>query len=176
LRALFSSEYRSPVWSHDGKSIYFISNRGGKFQIWKTSPAGAGTEMVCDCTGSDLSEAPDGASLILFNAPDRGFWEVPVPSGAPHKIPGLEEVNARKWWSVGASDLWFYDERQKQAGVFAYSFATRKVTHVMDFNYRLLPVSTTSMSISPDGRSLIYSRTDSSRSQLMSIRGLPSSY
>jgi hypothetical protein len=34
-----------------------------------------------------------------------------------------------------------------------------------------LPVSTPSLAISADGRSLIYSRTGSSRSQLMSIRG-----
>jgi Tol biopolymer transport system component len=165
-----SAEQRSPVWSRDGKSIYFVSNRGGKFQIWKTPPTGSGGELVCDCTASDLAEAPDGKSLIFFNAPDRGFWEVALPSGNPHKIPHLEEANARRWWTIGGDGLWFYDELQKQPGLFVYSFTTKKVSHVMDFD-RMLPVSTPSLAISPDGRSLIYSRTDSSHSQLMSIRG-----
>jgi hypothetical protein len=47
---------------------------------------------------------------------------------------------------------------------------TKKVSHVTVFD-RMLPASTPSLAISPDGRSLIYSRTDNSRSQLMSIRG-----
>ena len=96
--------------------------------------------MVCDCTGSDLAEAPDGRSLIFFNAPDRGFWEVALPFGSPHKIPHLEEANARKFWSVGSE---------------VYSFSTKKVSHVMDLD-RMLPVSTPSLAVSPDGRSLIY--------------------
>src|SRR5579871_77691 len=164
------SEQRSPFWSRDGKSIYFVSNRGGKFQIWKSPPTGLGAELVCDCTASDLAEAPDGKSLILFNAPERGFWEVPLPTGSPQKIPHLEEANARRWWTIGGDGLWFYDELQRRPSLFVYSFTTKKVSRVMDFD-RMLPVSTPSMAISPDGRSLIYSRTDSSRSQLMSIRG-----
>ncbi len=165
-----SSEQRSPVWSRDGKSIYLVSNRGGKFQIWKTSANASGTELVCDCTASDLAEAPDGKSLIVFNAPDRGFWEVALPSGIPQKIPHLENANARRWWTIGGDGLWFYDELQRQPSLFVYSFTTKKVSHVMDFD-RMLPVSTPSLAMSPDGRTLIYSRTDSSRSQLMSIRG-----
>ncbi|SPF51014.1 hypothetical protein SBA4_4580024 [Candidatus Sulfopaludibacter sp. SbA4] len=93
-----------------------------------------------------------------------------LPSGSPHKIPHLEEANARRWWTIGGDGLFFYDELQKQPGLFVYSFTKKKVSHVMDFD-RMLPVSTPSLAISPDGRSLIYSRTDSSRSQLMSIRG-----
>lgn len=164
------AEHRSPLWSRDGKSIYFVSNRAGKLQMWKSTPSGSGVELVCDCNASDMAEAPDGKSLIFFNAPERGFWEVGLPSGSPHKIPRLEEANARRWWTVGANGLWFYDDLKKQPGLFVYSFTTKKVSHVMDFD-RMLPVSTPSLAISPDGRSIIYSRRDSSRSQLMSIHG-----
>jgi Tol biopolymer transport system component len=165
-----SEEQRSPLWSHDGQWIYFLSNRGGKFQIWRTHAAGSGTELVCDCVSTDMNETADGKSLILFNAPDRGFWEVPLPSGSARKIQNLEEINARRWWTLSGDALWFYDELQRQPGLFAYSFATRKVTHEMDFD-RMLPVSTPSLAMSPDGRTLLYSRRDNSHSQLMSIRG-----
>jgi len=65
---------------------------------------------------------------------------VALPFGSPHKIPHLEEANARKFWSVGSE---------------GYSFSTKKVSHVMDLD-RMLPVSTPSLAVSPDGRSLIY--------------------
>jgi Tol biopolymer transport system component len=32
------SEDRSPCWDHDGKTIHFLSNRGGAWNIWRFQP------------------------------------------------------------------------------------------------------------------------------------------
>jgi Tol biopolymer transport system component len=165
-----SSEQRVPFWSKDGRWIYFASNRAGKTQVWKTPAGGGGVELVCDCAAEDGFESPDGRSLLFSSTSQKGIWEVPFSSGSAHLVAGLENVNPRRWWTVGADGIWFYDESPEQPGVFFYSFATQKVDLISNLD-RMLAVSTPSLSISPDGKYLIFSRFDSSHSKLMAIRG-----
>jgi dipeptidyl aminopeptidase/acylaminoacyl peptidase len=56
-----------PRWAPDGKSIYFVSTRGGSAQVWRISPAGGEAEQVTklatDING--FSVFPDGKRLLL---------------------------------------------------------------------------------------------------------------
>ena len=56
-----------PVWSRDGKSIYFLSARGGTSQVWRIAPTGGEAEPVThvpvDVGGFKLF--PDGKHLLL---------------------------------------------------------------------------------------------------------------
>jgi Tol biopolymer transport system component len=162
-------EQRYAAWSHDGHWIYLVSTQGGKEQVWRVHEAGDAREMLCDCAPGDIFEAPDGHSLFL--GPMPGIWELPLPAGKPHAIPGLENINPHRWWTVGSDGIWFYDETREPPGLSLYSFASRKVTHIVTLD-RAVPVSTPSLSLSPNGRYLLFSRFETAHSKLMTIRGL----
>ncbi len=57
----------SPVWSPDGKSVYFMSTRGGSSQVWRIALAGGEAEQVTrlplDVGGFKLF--PDGRRLVV---------------------------------------------------------------------------------------------------------------
>ncbi len=66
----------SPRWSGDGKSIYFLSGRGGSAQVWKTDVAGAQatevTHLPLDVGAFKLAQ--DGGHIVVSQAvfPDCG--------------------------------------------------------------------------------------------------------
>jgi dipeptidyl aminopeptidase/acylaminoacyl peptidase len=56
-----------PRWSPDGARLYFLSNRGGSQQVWRTDPEGATavqvTNLPLDVKSYRLS--PDGKTLVV---------------------------------------------------------------------------------------------------------------
>lgn len=54
-------------WSPDGKTIYFLSSRGGSSQLWKTDLSGAAatqvTKLPLDIGAYEIT--PDGASVVV---------------------------------------------------------------------------------------------------------------
>jgi Tol biopolymer transport system component len=58
-----------PVWSPDGQTIFFASNRGGGFAVYKKSLEGAGEVEEVVRAEDDLfstSVSPDGLELLVF--------------------------------------------------------------------------------------------------------------
>ncbi|HLK66597.1 MAG TPA: LpqB family beta-propeller domain-containing protein [Bryobacteraceae bacterium] len=165
-----SSEQRVPTWSPDGRWLFYVSNRGGRLQIWKAPLNGGSPDLVCDCAASDVFPAPDGQSLFYYSPQEKGIREFVLSSGQARPVSGLEGVNPQRWWTVNASGIYFYDAAASQSGLFFYSFSSHQINRLTNLD-RVLPVATPSLSISPDGKSLIFSRFDASHSKLMAIRG-----
>lgn len=44
----FSSNNNSPAWSADGKTVYFMSNRGGSWQVWQMKADGSNPSQITD--------------------------------------------------------------------------------------------------------------------------------
>ena len=70
-----------PMWSPDGKQIFYISDRGGAENIWKRSLAGSPAQVTHFTTGRVLwpSIAYDGTAIVFER--DFGIWKLDVPSG-----------------------------------------------------------------------------------------------
>jgi TolB protein len=62
-----------PAWSPEGATIYFVSNRGGIYNVWKVPAAGGTEEMVTPTTGvlGGPAVSPDGLSLA-YTLPGSG--------------------------------------------------------------------------------------------------------
>jgi len=70
LRRLTSSPapHNMPTWSHDGRFIYFSSDRGGTETIWRVPVAGGPEEQVTYTGGGRCEEAADGQTLNFQRA------------------------------------------------------------------------------------------------------------
>lgn len=147
------------VWSPDGSRIAFVSTRGGTEDIWIADSAGGQLRQLTDWTpSSELSPvwSPDGTRLAFLSTRDAvapELWTMAADgSGAVRMVPGREASNP--FWSPDGQTLFFVGE--SGAGGSAV-FAIPAVGGVARM---LTPADQTVnfATLSPDGRSVAYSR------------------
>jgi Tol biopolymer transport system component/DNA-binding winged helix-turn-helix (wHTH) protein len=162
-----TSDDAVPSWSHDGRWIYFASNRTGGWQVWKRTEDGGVPFQVTKNGGFAPLESPDGKFLYYtkFDAP--GAWQVPVQGGQETKI--LDEPPEKYWgyFAVGPDGLYYSGGSGKgRPALKFYDFATRKIT-VLGETHSSPFEGAPGMSVSPDGRFVLYVQVDEAFNNLM---------
>jgi len=96
-----------PIWTRDGKGLYFSSYREGLSDIFYTSPKGGKPKRITDFPGNEtpLATLPDGRILFTANIqPDASFqgfpqsrspqlWTADTTSGMPKFVTSLPVCN-----------------------------------------------------------------------------------
>jgi Tol biopolymer transport system component len=152
---------RWPGWSPDGKLLAFLSNRGGRFDVWTIRPDGSGLHQVTYTAKGAITHpvwSPDGRRLTysLQNGPqfvidaDKS-WS----SQSPEALPPLSEPDT--WfeaasWSPDGRKLagWQMRADGRFSGISIYSFETVSYTRITDFGQQPTWLK--------DGRRLIFTR------------------
>jgi Tol biopolymer transport system component/DNA-binding winged helix-turn-helix (wHTH) protein len=165
-----SSDDAVPSWSHDGSWIYFASNRSGKWQVWKRTVDGGQPMQVTGNGGFAALESPDGKSVYYTKFNEGGIWRVPVDGGQEIKVVDEPPENYWGYFAVGRDGLYFVGDTGTSAkhrpGFKFFDFATRKITVMGDMEkdpYQAAP----GLSVSPDGKYLLYVELDDARTSLM---------
>jgi Tol biopolymer transport system component len=156
----------APSWSRDGKWVYFASSRTGRYEVWKVSAGGGEAVQVTRNGGGTPSESPDGKSIYYTKGAlttPTGLWKMPV-SGA-EEVRVLRSVNWRAFFLVN-DGIYFIPEpgADGKSSIQFLNIATGKVKTVAPISY---PVE--GVSVSPDGRSLLFTQTDEAGSDLMLV-------
>ena len=90
-----------PLWSPDGKTIYFVSDRSGPSRLFRIDLATMKVEPVS--TGGDIADArltPDRTKVSFWQTgASGGLYTVPVTGGAPTRVLSLpgESVGTYDW-------------------------------------------------------------------------------
>ena len=154
------------TYSHDGQWIYFSSTRSGRPMIWKIPTSGGPAVQVSPGLGMMAIESPDGVYIYYTESPTSNspapLWRVPVKGGAAVKI--AEGVNSTGF-DVLDSGVYYIERLPGEARLQYFDFATRKATTVA----RDLGNVDFGLSVSPDGRTILFSRVDSSVNDLMIV-------
>jgi len=160
-----------PSWSHDGRWIYFRSNRSGEYQIWKAPADGGEAVQVTKKGGFAALESPDGQDLYYVKFRQPAIWKMLVKGGDETLI--LNGFNPQFWgyWAVRERGLYFVHE--DDTGVLAiefYDFATRRVTQLapLDKN-KWTPLALTGFTVSPDGQTILYVQQDGDESDIILV-------
>ena len=165
-----------PSFSRDGKWIYFTSNRAGERSGMENTRIRRGRHPGHQSAGYMPAESPDGAWLYYVDSvfTPGALWRVPVSGGVPQKV--LDRVFLGNFVVLEKgiyyierplADRSFYsvDRPSGETLLQYFDFATRKSTTVA----RNLGNVDTPLTASSDGRTILFSREDSSLNDLMLV-------
>jgi Tol biopolymer transport system component/DNA-binding winged helix-turn-helix (wHTH) protein len=161
-----NSHHFVPTWSRDGRWIYFASKEGDDVQVWKIPSAGGSAVQMTRNGGVVALESRDGRFLYYSKGPTStppGFWRVPVEGGEEVPIIRLEKEPLPGYWTVTNEGIYFVDDRSEKLALLVptlkfMSFDTGQIREVMRLEKP--PLSGAGLSVSPDGRWLLYQDDD----------------
>ncbi|MDQ2947632.1 MAG: hypothetical protein M3Y27_17150, partial [Acidobacteriota bacterium] len=156
----------APTWSHDGKWIYFASDRSGRFEIWRMPSEGSSTEQFTHDGGYVAIESPDGRTLYYTKTGGDGpLFARPLGGGDEKQV--LESV-ARRGFAVFEDGIYYLYADSRGAAkceIRFHEFATGRSRLVGPIEGRLGLY----LSVSPDRKTFLFTRVASAESDLMLI-------
>jgi Tol biopolymer transport system component/DNA-binding winged helix-turn-helix (wHTH) protein len=154
-------------WSRDGHTIYFASNRTGRFEVWKMPAAGGASVRITQGGGMTATESPDGRVLYYakHDAQPTAIWRVPVNGGEERSI--VDGLSYSMNFVVANRGLYFVavGDAPHQTSIDFFDYATGQRTTLLALGKQYW----WGMALSPDQRSLLYSVIDSAGSNLMLV-------
>ena len=154
-----------PSFSLDSKWVYFGSARSGVWQIWKVPASGGDATQVTRDGGNAAKESPDGRFIYYTRAGDGMFslWRMPASGGQSIKV--LEGIARETDFAVVEKGIYFVSNADGENRLEFFDFAAGKSTLVAGNLGKTVP----GLTASPDGRTVLYSRLDSSVDDLMLV-------
>ena len=151
-------------WSRDGRWIYFASDRSGEYQVWKVPAGGGEAVRVTRKGGFAAFESPDSRWVYYTKSEGASsLWKQPRDGG--EEVQVLESVVAGAFALV-SEGIYFIPKADSDGSysIQFFNFATK----------RIRPVSRVAspeshLSVSPDGRWILYSETNQVGSDLMLV-------
>ncbi|HEY5609982.1 MAG TPA: protein kinase, partial [Thermoanaerobaculia bacterium] len=140
---------RSPFWTPDSETIYFFSDRSGRYEIWSIHRDGSSLEQVSRSTGENPSQpiiSPDGKFLVAtyYGAPvdkmaARFDLSKPTDKRIPEFIPPIDaETGFYPFaWSSDGSRLAGVDVRKADArpSIYVYAIAEQKYVRLRESGF-----------------------------------------
>jgi serine/threonine protein kinase len=168
-----SADDVAPSWSRDGKWIYFTSRRTGRDEVWKVSTEGGEAVPVTRNGGGTAFESPDGKSVYYTKGDMGPLWKMPVKGGEESQVlpsvvmRAFSLVNEGIYFIPDPGGIHFIPDPgvARKSSIQFLSFATGKTKIVA----RISGLPFEGLSVSPDGRFLLFSQLDQAASDLMLV-------
>lgn len=168
LQTIQGSDNLSPSWSRDSKWIYFASKHGGEaFQIWKTPLEGGAPLRLTRHGGISPVESFDGQYLYYSKYEQAGVWRMPLQGGEESEVLG--GMDSADWpnWALSPEGIYFLKfGKFPHVDIALFDFASGK-THIV---WPLEKKVGWGLSLSADGKSLLYIQDQFAESNLMLVR------
>jgi len=163
----------APLFSRDDRWIYFSSTRsGGRFQIWRTDREGRTPVQITKEGGLGAREADDGYIYYASQAPAPEIRRVPVASGVEETVLSNPRPRFFGHWAITRGRIYFIRQPDdslfdgpRPSELWAFEVRTRQARKLADLPGRIHH-TTPSLAVSPDGRTIVYSRIDSASGDL----------
>jgi eukaryotic-like serine/threonine-protein kinase len=168
-----------PSWSHDGRFVYFGSERSNNptdsssrgWQIWKMQVQGGESVQVTKGGGYEAAESLDGKTLYYAKPGDRApVWSAPGSEGTTTGaetavLPAVSNGH----WAVTETGIYFTapDVHIQPVPLLFFSFETRSVRQIGVIEKQVEPGP--SFFVGQDGRWIMWAQIDRKESDLMMV-------
>jgi serine/threonine protein kinase len=156
-----------PSFSRDGRWVYFTRKRDGQeATVWKVPAAGGPAVQISERTGAWAIESHDGVYFVgsFDSSIPATLWRVPIAGGAAVKITegvsggSFDVVDGGVYyieWAAGESRLQYFDLLSGKTITVAGKLGNVPLT--------------SGLTVSRDGRLILFSRIDSALNDLMLV-------
>jgi serine/threonine protein kinase/Tol biopolymer transport system component len=160
------SFHMSPNFSRDGKWMYFNSGRAGQRDIWKVPASGGPATRVTQHGGWLAQESADGKWLYYTKSVRVGvLWRMPLEGG--NEEPVVEAVANALAFTVAERGVYYLTAKPDFSGgtiyFLGYAGGQPKTIGALDRSPFV------GLSLSPDGKHLMYSQMDRFDADLMLV-------
>ena len=161
-------EVGRPFWSHDGAWIYFLGYEGTGHQLYRCRAEGGDATLLAG-SGDAMTavESSDGKVLYFtWWTGNTNIMTLPLdrPGAPPQAVPGLPKVFDEAQWTLAANGIYFTPHDNPRIICF-FDFAIGQTRQIFKADKDLGE----GMSISPDGRYMLYSQIDESNADIMLV-------
>jgi Tol biopolymer transport system component/DNA-binding winged helix-turn-helix (wHTH) protein len=171
-----SGENCAPSWSRDGKFVYFGSNKGGDFQIWRVSALTGETAsqpavQITQGGGFRGFESADGKYLYFAKGRGKhGLWRRSLPSTPNSKEePILESLQEWGWWALSPRMIYFLEFSPSvtpRVQLKSLSLSDGRITGIIRLPNPVVG-ETPAIAASQDGKRVLYLQVGSTDADIM---------
>jgi Tol biopolymer transport system component/DNA-binding winged helix-turn-helix (wHTH) protein len=158
-----------PNWSHDGKWIYFLSFGDEALRAYRC-PANGGTATVLSSeTALGLRESFDGETVYFVDRRfDARLKKVSVnQAGSASLVEGMPLLKDPGLWTVVPGGIYFVPAEAPHS-ICYFDLSTRHIRRITEVDRDFNSING-GMSVSPDGRWILYSQVDDVNSDIMLV-------
>jgi len=162
-----SVDVSAPSWSHDGKWIYFRAHEAFGHKLYRC-PAGGGQKILVSADPDSIGpkESSDGQE-VYFAERELNALLMKVSLEQPNSellAKGLPRVSNWTLWTIAAGGIYFVPADTPRSLCY-FDFTTKQIREV----FKVEKNFDNGLSVSPDGRWLLYSQVDEENSDIMLV-------
>lgn len=154
------------AWSRDGAHVYFASDRGGAWQIWRMPPEGGSAEQITRNGGVEVAVCADGERFVIRRPSGHELTRIRFGEAEPEtvlltKLPGSFAGN----WTLWGEYVYWLQPTSEGGRIGCYDLQADSAYVVARSPLHLGP----GLTISPDGRRLLFGCADRIERDLMLV-------
>lgn len=155
----------SPVWSKDCRWLFAIEE--DRAELYRVPSSGGLAERFTLNHSNHCEVIGDRLVFNVMDATGVVLWSKPVGGGQEVPLENMPKLAYEDGWTATATGIYYTDYLSKPTGVKFYDLKSRTIRQVMALD----PISTRSagpdITVSPDGRWLLYDQVDDEQSEIM---------
>jgi Tol biopolymer transport system component/DNA-binding winged helix-turn-helix (wHTH) protein len=162
------SDIIRPHWSRDGKWIYLTSQEPGRMGVYRCPASGGDVvALTKDIDGISPRESFDGKKVYFasrFSKPVLREVSLSTLPGTASAVDGLPRLSHAGLWTLSASGIYFVPAEASRSLRY-FDFASKQQRPVFDLDEYF----GSGLSVSPDGRWVLYSQISDINSDIMLV-------
>jgi Tol biopolymer transport system component/DNA-binding winged helix-turn-helix (wHTH) protein len=156
-----------PVWSADCK---WLLASDGNNRLFIVPATGGNAELFTSQPTYYASAAGDEIVFNVKNATGVRLWRKKIGGNKEEPLTGMPQLSYTDAWIASASRVYFTTRVNEAVTVRAYDLTDGKIQDVATLPHPPAPLGGLGMSVAPDGKWLLYTRTTDAQADIMLVK------
>ena len=162
------SNMTRPNWSRDGKWIYFSSSEPGRAGVYRCPASGGDAVLLSKGTVViNPRESFDGRTVYFASNHDKSTlkqFALPAQPDTESNMDGMPRIRAAELWTLSRAGIYFVPDDAPRSLRY-FDFSTRQIRPIFELDKDF----ESGLSISPDGRWILYSQVNDVNGDIMLV-------